>query len=86
MRNMIILTISGVLLVTGGLALADGNNSNGNPDPNEIICHPGKPDIGSRIPSAPECHTRAQWQQMQRDAQKDLDRMQHVAPLTGGGG
>lgn len=86
MRKTIILTLSGALLVAGGLAFADGNNAGDNRDPNEIICHAGKPEIGSHISGPPECHTRAQWEQMQRDAQKDLDRMQHVAPAGGSSG
>jgi len=41
-------------------------------DPNEIICHAGEPELGSRFPGPRTCHTRREWDQIQRDSQDAL--------------
>jgi hypothetical protein len=37
-------------------------------DPNEIVCRPGDPILGSRLPTARICRTRKEWDQIQRDS------------------
>lgn len=41
-------------------------------DPNEVICKAGAPVVGSRFPTARQCHTRKEWDQIRRDAQAAL--------------
>jgi Spy/CpxP family protein refolding chaperone len=41
-------------------------------DPNEVVCHAGEPEIGSRFPGPRTCHTRKEWAQIQKDSQDAL--------------
>jgi hypothetical protein len=41
-------------------------------DPNEVICRPGEPQLGSRFPGPRQCHTRREWDQIKRDSQEAL--------------
>lgn len=90
MRKMMFLAAGAVIFALSGPAMAQQTtapqDSASHPDPNETICKSGKAPIGSRIPAPPECHTRAQWAQMQEDAQKDLDHMQTAHPQAGNSG
>jgi len=39
-------------------------------NPDEIICKQTPPPTGSRLGGGRECHTRRQWEQMQKDARE----------------
>lgn len=45
-------------------------------DPNEIVCRPGEPAIGSRLPGPRVCHTRKEWKDIQFQSQQQLWQMQ----------
>jgi hypothetical protein len=45
-------------------------------DPDERICKSGEPILGSRFPGPRVCHTRKEWDQIQRDSQQELYREQ----------
>ncbi|HUO93480.1 MAG TPA: hypothetical protein VMU22_11185 [Rhizomicrobium sp.] len=53
-------------------------------DPNEVICHAGQPIVGSRFPTGRVCHTRKEWDQIQRDSQQELFHQQ-MERSSGGG-
>lgn len=53
-------------------------------DPNEVICRPGEPVVGSRFPGPRTCHTRREWDQIKRDSQDALFHQQ--MNRSGGGG
>ena len=40
----------------------------GHDDPNEIICRPAEPILGSRLPGPRLCRTRREWDQLKRDS------------------
>ena len=54
-------------------------------DPNEVVCHAGQPIVGSRFPTGRVCHTRREWDQIQKDSQAELFRQQ-MERSSGGGG
>lgn len=57
------------------MALADPAQTTANsdqPDPNAIICKTSPPTTGSRLGGGRECHTQREWDQRQKDAQKQL--------------
>jgi hypothetical protein len=53
-------------------------------DPNEIICHEGQPELGSRFPGPRQCHTRKEWDQIKRDSQDALMHQQMERSANGG--
>jgi hypothetical protein len=53
-------------------------------DPNEVICHKGEPILGSRFPSSRVCHTRREWNQIQKDSQDALFHQQMERSSPGG--
>lgn len=86
LRKMIVVAAGMVALALSGPVMAQSSQADSRVDPNETICKAAKAPIGSRIPAPPECHTRAQWDQMQEDSQKALDRIQTQHPQAGNGG
>jgi hypothetical protein len=66
------------LVASAGVAFADTPNGNTGTtaapaaDPNEVICKRGEVTTGSRFPGPPKCHTRMEWEQMQRNANEAL--------------
>ncbi len=59
-----------------GPALAQTTQQTTQEDPNEIICRTGEPVTGSHLPGSRECHTRKEWDDMQRQTQDDISRAQ----------
>lgn len=53
-------------------------------DPDEIICRSGQPELGSRFPGPRTCHTRREWDQIQRDSQSALFQQQMERSANGG--
>ncbi len=66
-----------------GTAMSYADTPNGNTgtastpvaDPNEMICKKGEVTTGSRFPGPPICHTRMEWEQLQRNAQEALNHL-----------
>jgi hypothetical protein len=54
-------------------------------DPNEIICKAGAPTVGSRFPTARQCHSRKEWDQIRRDSQAALEQQQMQRSYYTGG-
>jgi hypothetical protein len=54
-------------------------------DPNEVICKAGAPVVGSRFPTARQCHTRKEWDQIRRDSQEALQQQQMERSYNTGG-
>jgi hypothetical protein len=42
-------------------------------DPNQIVCKTEAPMTGTRLGARRECHTKGQWDDMQRQAQQQLN-------------
>jgi hypothetical protein len=53
-------------------------------DPNERICKSGEPIVGSRFAASRVCHTRKEWDQIQKDSQAALYHQQ-AAPSCNAG-
>lgn len=54
-------------------------------DPNEVICHPGEPILGSRLSPVRICRTRREWDQIRRDSasvlfQQQMERSSNCMP------
>ena len=54
-------------------------------DPNEVICHPGEPILGSRLAPLRVCKTRGEWDQIRRDSasvlfQQQMERSSNCMP------
>jgi hypothetical protein len=45
-------------------------------DPDRIVCKPGEPPAGSRLPGPQQCLTQRQWKQRQADGQHALNAAQ----------
>jgi hypothetical protein len=75
------LAVAVCALVAGsGMAFADTPNGNGTAapaDPNEMICKHGEVTTGSRFPGPPICHTRLEWEQLQKNANESLQGIQN---------
>jgi hypothetical protein len=71
------------LVAGAGVAFADTPNGNAGTaaapaaDPNEMICKRGEVTTGSRFPGPPICHTRLEWEQLQRNANESLQGLQN---------
>ncbi|MGH6871874.1 MAG: hypothetical protein ACREHE_10235 [Rhizomicrobium sp.] len=98
MRKFTMAALLATALVGGmGVAFADtpngttGTASQPAADPNEMICKRGEMTTGSRFPGPPICHTRLEWEQLQRNANESLQGMQNRldqqrgASISGGG-
>ncbi|HTQ13957.1 MAG TPA: hypothetical protein VMH86_08770 [Rhizomicrobium sp.] len=98
MRNLALAALLATALAAGtGMAFADTPNGNTGTaaqpaaDPNEMVCKRGEVVTGSRFPGPPICHTRLEWEQLQRNANESLNNMQNRldsdrnAKITGGG-
>ncbi|HUJ03774.1 MAG TPA: hypothetical protein VLW75_09070 [Rhizomicrobium sp.] len=70
--------IAAALFLAGPAFAADtGQQSDqAKPDPNEIICRAGEPTTGSLLPGPRVCHTRKEWDDMQRQTQDGVSQMQ----------
>jgi hypothetical protein len=56
-------------------------------DPNERICKHGEVITGSRFPGPRVCHTRMEWEQIQRNSNEGLQgRMNRMSTNNTGGG
>src|ERR1700677_2044411 len=53
-------------------------------DPYEVVCHAGQPIVGSRFPTGRTCHTRKEWDQIQKDSQEALFHQQMERSANGG--
>ena len=75
-------------VLLAGPALAQTAPQTTQDDPNEIICRSGEPVTGSHLPGPRECHTRKEWNDMQRQTQDAISHVQiqsmdsnlHAAP------
>lgn len=74
MRNLAIIAVAG-LLVSASAAFA-GSEDQSKLDPNEIVCRSGQPVTGSHLPGPRECHTRKEWDDMQRHTQDGVSQME----------
>jgi len=97
-RNVGILpaAITGVLMSTGvtlaqntaapaaAPAAQPATQATPHDDPNEIICRAGEPTLGSRFAGPRICHTRREWDQLQRDSQDALVHQQMNRAANGG--
>jgi len=59
----------------------------GHDDPNEIICHPREPILGSRLSAGRICQTRREWDQLRRDSasvlfHQQMERSANCPPHT----
>jgi len=77
------LLFAAALTCTPVLALADdatpaatSTTSSGSDDQNQIVCHRGEPQTGSRLPGPSVCHTKHDWDQIQKDSQGETNRME----------
>jgi hypothetical protein len=84
MRKVFMATL--VAAMVGGLGMAyaddaakpaDQNATADSPqlDKNEMICKRGDVTTGSRFPAPPICHTRMEWEQLQRNARELVNGM-----------
>ena len=65
---------------TAVMAEPSGNSSN---DANKQICRTIS-DTGSRLGHSRECHTAAEWAEMRRQTQENIDRIQNSRAANGG--
>jgi hypothetical protein len=83
MRKVFMATLVAAMVGGLGAALADDAAK---PDPNatadgpqlnknEMICKRGDVTTGSRFPGPPVCHTRMEWEQLQRNARELVNGM-----------
>lgn len=80
--RLLALSIAGVLALpvlaaadpagTGTTAASSSTAS----DPDQIVCRAGEPTTGTRIPGSRVCHTQREWDELQRQSQEALERMQ----------
>jgi hypothetical protein len=75
--------------MSGFAAAADENKPDHANDQDRIICKSGNPPVGSRLPGPRECHTKAQWDEMQRasrEATQDTQKRMLQGPQPAGPG
>lgn len=88
MRRLSALSLAG-LLVSGPIAVADPAQTaapaavpapapSGDNDPDRIVCRSGTPPTGTRIPGPRVCHTQREWDDMRRQSQEQLTKMQAI--------
>lgn len=84
MRKVFIATLVAAMVGGLGAALADDaakpvdpNATTDGPqlNKNEMICKRGDVTTGSRFPGPPICHTRMEWEQLQRNARELINGM-----------
>lgn len=52
-------------------------------DPNEIVCRSGTPMTGTRIPGSRVCHTRAEWDDIHKQAMQAVTQEQIDSKASG---
>jgi hypothetical protein len=78
-----ILAICAVSLCAGP-AVAQGNRSSRKANPNKIVCRT-ESEMGTRLKKAKVCHTLAEWEDMRRQTDRNVERIQAQARATSGG-
>lgn len=76
LRNLAIIAAAGLLFSASAAFAGSDQDQSTQPDPNEIVCRAGTPVTGSHLPGPRECHTRKQWDDMQRHTQDGVSQMQ----------
>jgi hypothetical protein len=67
-----------------GAAVAQGNSSSRKRDPNKIVCRT-ETEMGTRLKRAKVCHTLAEWEDMRRQTDRNVERIQAQSRATNGG-
>lgn len=68
---------------TGASATAAAPAPSPDNDPDRIVCRSGTPPTGTRLPGSRVCHTQRQWDDLRRQSQEQLTRMQAVGSHLG---
>ena len=68
-------------LVSATAVLAQPSNSTRN-DANKQICR-ASADTGSRLGRSRECHTAAEWAELRRQTQQNIDHIQNARTASG---
>jgi hypothetical protein len=76
LRNLAIIAAAALLVSASAAFAASGQDQAKQPDPNEIVCRAGQPVTGSLLPGPRVCHTRQEWDDMQRQTQDGVSQMQ----------
>jgi len=74
--SLLLSTLAG-LAVMSVMAFADpaqttSNATNAAPDPDAVICKSSPPPTGSRLGGGRECHTQRDWDERQKQAERQL--------------
>ena len=69
----------GLVTATAVIAEPSNNNSNGS---NKQICR-SIADTGSRLGRSRECHTAQEWEELRRQTQQNIDRIQNSRAANG---
>jgi hypothetical protein len=76
-------------MIAATAALADDATApEASSDPNKVVCKTLEPPTGSRLGARRQCLTQQQWDQMRKQAQENVNRLEmkgHEANVGGGG-
>jgi hypothetical protein len=64
-----------------GVAMAAGNSSSRKANPNKIVCRT-EGEMGTRLKKAKVCHTLAEWEDMRRQTDRNVEKIQAQARAT----
>ena len=69
------------LSLCAGAAFASENGSSRRRDPNRVICR-SEPEMGTRLKRAKVCHTLAEWDDMRRQTDRNVEKIQAQSRAT----
>jgi hypothetical protein len=79
-RNTL-LAFCALSLCAGVAAAASQNSSSRKRDPNKIVCRT-EAEMGTRLQRAKVCHTLAEWEDMRRQTDRNVEKIQAQARAT----
>jgi hypothetical protein len=69
------------LTLCASAAFASSNSSSRKANPNKIVCRT-EAEMGTRVKRAKVCHTLAEWEDMRRQTDRNVEKIQAQARAT----